>query len=211
MDDQVSAPLPGAIILLALARGVPAEEVAAPAIGGSFSGVIGASVEGVILRRLPGALQRAAHPVVGHVALGEGGVEQVPPVADPEEVGAFVGIVQSRRPERLADLPRLKISRRAERDAAPPAGGAMGEAGGEQHPVLARLLVPEDVGIAPVVRLIAISRRVKGVLRDLAPVQQVVADRVHHRLLRFSLGTEVGVVAGIEDMELPLGIDQRSR
>ena len=189
MDDQVSAPVPGVavlariaqrieVVLVALAGGVPAVHEPARAVAARLGGVEGAGIEGVDVRRQPGAVQRAALAVERLEAVGIGGKHQVIPVAPLEQVRALEGALGvPGRVQRLAILPVMQILRLAQADAGAPRGGARALRG-KDHPPALLLLHPEHEGIAEVHRLIDMIVRTEAVLRDLPPGVQVFAHRM---------------------------------
>ena len=72
--------------------------------------------------------------------------------ADAEQVRALVGEVFIGRPERRARIPVPEVGTGGQHDASAVAAGAGCFPRGEQHPILADIVVVEDEGVAPIVQ-----------------------------------------------------------
>ncbi|OPZ82042.1 MAG: hypothetical protein BWY76_02835 [bacterium ADurb.Bin429] len=206
MYHKLAAPFPTAIVILAAAGGQPAEDKAPLAVTGGLRGVVRAAVKSVVGGRQPETGQRPAHAIMGHAALGERRVDEIPPVADAEEVGALVCVIFIWPPERFAHLPDFQIRTGGQRRAASVATWTIRLSRSQQHPVFASFVVPENEGVAPVVRFVS-RRRFEPEAIILRPGFQVETDGVHHPLHRKTRCLPVVVVPGVEDMKLPLRRD----
>jgi hypothetical protein len=205
VHDQSPAPFPRAGVGLALAGGVPAEGEAPPAVGGGLGGIEGAPVEGVVGRGDPGAGERVGQAVAGLHAVAELREDEGPAVAPAKEVGALVGEIETRGPERRADLPALQVGRGGERGAATAVGRAVHDAGGQEHPIFARLLVPKGEGVAPVHGVVPARIGAQdGVAPVFFPGAQVAAGGVAD-----GLGDVGPRVAGVEEVEDAAALDDR--
>ncbi|MNN17570.1 hypothetical protein D3C81_1307620 [compost metagenome] len=106
---------------------------------------------------------------MGDEPVRERGVNQIPPFPYPEQVRTFVRNVHLGIPERLADLPFLKIYGCTESDAPPATGRTFFVPCGEKHPVFPRLFVPEYKRIAPVMSFILNPVGIEGIFGNFPP------------------------------------------
>ncbi len=112
-----------------------------------------------------------------------------------------MGQIAARIPEWLDRFPRSQVVGYALRNDSSAPRGALDVAGGHEHPPHSGIRVPEDVGIAPVCRLVARGRS-ESVLRVSLPGVHAVAARcVQHELEREAVGTTaVRILSCVEDV-----------
>ena len=104
-DGEVSAPVPAAVVPVSVPRRDPAEQKTAAPIRPGFGRVESPPVKAVVRRHKPWAGQAFRHDVARLIPVGIFRIDQIPPVADLKEIGAFVRMEQLRRPDILGLAP----------------------------------------------------------------------------------------------------------
>ena len=158
------------------------------------------AVEAVDLGGYPRPEGRTAHAVGRDDAVGELAEHKVPPIADAEEVGAFVRKVGVRRIEGLLlHFPMREVGRtRKQSDAPRRRGISVFQPPRDQHTVLLPLLIVKDERIAEVVHLQPVGCG-KDEVAVLLPMQEIAARRTEDLLFGQPLLAKMRVVARIKD------------
>ena len=128
VNGHVARPLPLAVVALARPGRIRPDGVCRPSlVGRRLGSVEGTPVQGAVTLIQEAARVRAGatHPGTGWRSARRTAVDQVPPLAHPEDVRALVRDVESRIPKGLNDLPPSQVPRDALRYRAPAADWAL--------------------------------------------------------------------------------------
>ena len=188
----------------AVARGDPTEEYPPPMPGNGFRRIESAPIEGIMSRRHPRAFRASRHPVPGDEAVGELRVHQVPPVTDPEKLGALLSDEAVRIPQRGDRGPvREVIADQPRHDPSAPVGTRRMPRRENEGPTS----VPWSavhLRVPPVGRVVP-ARGPEGVLRVLDPPFHIYAGGVCDELERPAIGGQpIRVARGVEEVEHPI-------
>lgn len=149
----------------------------------------------------PRPLNAATATVTRAIAIVEGGVYEVPPIADPQQIGAFQVEILIWGPDWLGQSPLAQVFRDGAGDAATTIcrSGLMPRY--KQHPVLLRGRVPEDEGITPVVHFVVFEIGQQDEIKIFCPAVQVGGSCAQDYLGDFAAAMPMVIVAGVIEME----------